>query len=226
MDNDLIEQIVANVLAELQPKATVRAPTASPSPPVAKADAAVVDLDLPVITAEILAERVRQNQTIRIGRRSILTPSARDWLAARKISCTRISGGHAGSTASSARWHVVVTAVTPAVATLRQSLAGWKTELLGTPKEAAEYGVRVLCTGEADGVLGLCHAAESVACLANRNPKVRAAVLASPGDLQELVAQLSPNLLVVNPRGKSFVDLRNLLRSVGGLGKPKDLPLN
>jgi hypothetical protein len=222
VDNNLVEQIVANVLAELQPKVTVRAPT----PPVVQAETAVVDVDLPVITAEILAERLRPGQTVRIGRRSILTPSARDWLAARKISCTRISGVNAASMTAASRWHVVVTAVTPAVATLRQSLAGWKTELLGTPKEAAEYAVRVLCTGEADGVLGLCHAAESVACLANRHPKVRAAVLAAPGDLQELIAQLGPNLLVVNPRGKSFVDLRNLLRSVGGLGKPKEPPLN
>ncbi|MFO0916999.1 MAG: hypothetical protein U0872_01630 [Planctomycetaceae bacterium] len=221
-DNHLIEQIVANVLAELQPAPAVRAAVAPSSPPLPapKSETQVVELDLPVITADLLAERVRPAQSVRIGRRSILTPSARDWLGSRKVSWSRVNGSATSGTALSARWQLILTTVTPAVSSLRQSLIGWKTELLGTPREAADYGIRVICTGEADGVLTVCGAAETVACLANRNPKLRAAVLSSTAELSTLVKQLGPNLLAINPQGKSFVELRNLFRSVAGLGKP------
>ncbi len=222
-DNDLIEQIVANVLAELQPAPAVRAQVSIPpeSSP-AKLDASMIELDLPVITADSLAERLRAGQSVRIGRRSILTPSARDWLASRKISWSRLASGAAAGSKTSARWQLVLTAVTPALATLRPSLSEWKTELLGTAREAADHAIRVISTSESDGVLGLCTSPEAVACLANRNPKLRAAVLNSPAEVPGLVDQLSPNFLVINPRGKSFVELRNLVRVVETLAKPRD----
>ncbi len=223
-DNNLIEQIVANVLAELQPTPAVRTPVAPASPPLPsrKTETSVVELDLPVITADLLAERVRPAQSVRIGRRSILTPSARDWLGTRKVPWSRLNAGAVAGTTQAVRWQLVLTTVTPVVSTLRQSLSGWKTELLGTPREAADYGIRAICTGEADGVLAVCGAAETVACLANRNPKLRAAVLSTAVELSSLVKQLGPNFLAVNPQGKSFMELRNLLRSVASLGKPME----
>jgi hypothetical protein len=166
-------------------------------------------------------ERVRGSQTVRIGRKSVLTPSARDWLATRKISWARLTGKSAAGSASSAHWQLVLTTMTPALTTLRPSLTSWKSDLLGTPKEAAEYATRAICTGEADGVLGLCGSAETVACLANRNPKLRATALSNSADLPALVDQLGPNFLVVNPRGKSFMELKNLVRAIGSLGKPQ-----
>lgn len=220
--NDLIEQIVANVLAELQPPPPVRAPVASssplPTPP--KVITSIVEIESPVVTADLLAARVQSGQAVRISPRSILTPSARDWLAQRKITWTRNSGAKSSPSHASARWQLVIASVTPAVATLRNSLAGWKTDLLGTPQEAAEAANRAISTGEADGVLGLCRAAEVVACIANRNPKVRAAVLHTIGELGELATHLNPNVLVINPQGKSFIELRNLTRAVGALSTP------
>lgn len=223
VDNDLIEQIVANVLAELQPAPTVRAPVVpAAAPPVEKTESSILDFDLPVITAEQLEERVQKGQTVRIDRRAILTPSARDWLASRKISWSRRNSGAGSSTSSAAHWRLVLTTVTPAVSTLRQSLTGWKIDLLGTAQEAADHAIRSICTGETDGMLGICGAAETVACLTNRNPKLRAAVLACAADLPGLVEQFSPNFLVINPRGKSFVELRNLVRAVESSKKPRD----
>ncbi len=223
-DNDLIEQIVANVLAELQPVPVpaVRAPVVTPPFTPVKAESVGVDLDLPVITADVLAEKLRPGQTLRIGRRSVLTPSARDWLASRKISWARLTA-HASATAGgTSRWQLVLTNVTPVVATLRTSLTNWKTELLGTPQEAADFATRAICTGEADGVVGLCGSAATVACLANRNPKVRAAVVSAASELPVLVDQLSPNFLVVNPHNRSLMELKNLLRAVSALQKPRE----
>lgn len=223
-ESDLIEQIVANVLAELQPPPA--SPVRAPSPPtivspVVKSSPLVIDLDVPVVTANLLAERLRGSQAVRIGRRSVITPSARDWLASKKISWTRGTGNASTEPSATARWQLVLTTVTPAITTLRPTLTGWKSELLGTPKEAADHSLRVICTGEADGVLGLCGSAETVACLANRNPKIRAAVLNTALELPALVEHLGPNLLVINPRGKSFVELRNLVRAVETLAKPQ-----
>lgn len=221
-DNDLIEQIVANVLAELQPQPTVRAEVVFPTvAKLSKIESTSVDFDQPVITADLLAERVRSGQIVRISQRSILTPSARDWLAQRKINWSRTNSATVTHSGETAKWQMVITSVTPAVSTLRTTLTSWKSELLGTPTEAADMAVRSICAGEADGVLGLCGAAETVACLANRNPKLRAAVLHSAVDLSELVAQFDPNFVVVNPKGKSFVELRNLVRAVSALQKPR-----
>lgn len=220
-DNDLIEQIVANVLAELQPAAAkVRAPVEQ-SLASSQPSSHAIELDAAVITADVLEERVRKGQSLRIGNRAILTPSARDWLAQRKIAWTRSSGASTAQAHSAARWQLIITTATPAVGNLRQELAGWKTDLLGTPQEAAEQATRAICTGESDGVLALCRAADVVACLANRNPKVRAAVLRSTADLSDLASQLDPNLLVVNPQQKSFVELRNIVRAIGALAKPR-----
>lgn len=223
-DNDLVEQIVANVLAELRPQPTVRAESVSlapPSPPP-KVESTSAIFDQPVITAELLNEYVRGGQVVRIGPRSILTPSARDWLSQRKIDWSRINSATVANPGTAARWQLVITSVTPAVSTLRPTLSAWKSELLGTPEEAADLAVRSICTGDADGVLGFCNSAATVACLANRNPRVRAAVLHSTEELSELTARLDPNLLVVNPQRKSFVELRNLVRAVGALQKPRD----
>lgn len=220
VNHDIVEQIVANVLAELQPAKTVRTPletaVAKTTPPAQS----VMELNTAVITADLLAEQIRPGQAVRIGRKSILTPSARDWLASRKIAWSRTSDST--TTASSARWQLVLTSVTPAVSTLRQSLTGWKSELLGTPAEAAEHAARVISASEFDGVLALCQSAEVVACLANRHAKIRAAVLGSTTELHELATQMSPNMLVVNPRGKSFIELRNFVRAVGTLSKPNE----
>jgi hypothetical protein len=217
VDNDLIEQIVANVLAELQPAPHDSAPKSTT--PISPRMSEVIELDLPVITAEVLSDAVRQGQAVRIGRRSILTPSARDWLGSRKLGYSRMNGSSVHAT--SARWQIVMTTVTQAVAALRPVLAGCRTELLGTAREAAEFATRAICSGEADGVFGLCGSAEAVACLANRNAKVRAATWNSPAELNGLMATLGPNLLVMNPQRKSFVELRNAIRAVQQLGRPQ-----
>jgi len=214
MDQTLIEQIVANVLAQLQPAAASRAEGMASL-------ATEVQLDHPIITADVLEDRVRNGQLVQIGAKSILTPSARDWLRENNIRWQRAGRTSANAVAASRRILLIGT-VTPAVRNLREALTGWKQELLGRPAELAEAAVRAIASGDAELVVAVSEAADVVACRANRNDRVRAAVVTSVEHLHLLAEHLGPNVLVINPRGRSFVELRNLLRALAALPAPKN----
>lgn len=222
-DQAFIEQIVASVLAQLQPPAAPRSttPTASAAPPSAPG-AGPIELLAAVLTAEQLAERVRPGQAVRIGARTLLTPTARDWLKTHKVSWSRLSPN---AVVSGGNWQLLASTVTPAVRTLqdavRRESPGWKQSLVGSATEAADAAVRAVTTAEVHGVLVITSQPEAVACLANRSPKIRAAVVTSADQLRLLAASLGPNVLAANPAGRSFIDLRNLVRGCAALGRPQ-----
>jgi hypothetical protein len=217
MDQAIIEQIVANVLQELQPAPTPRAEAAAPS-------LAAVHFDAPIITAALLEERVRGGQSVRIGARSILTPTARDWLKTQNVSWQRASRNGSTGVAKSRR-RLLASTVSPAVRTLCESLPrdlpGWKPEVTGGAAETAEAAVRAINAAECDLVVVISDAADVVACRANRSPRVRAAVVATTEHLRLLVEHLGPNVLAINPHGRSFIELRNLVRSCAALPAPR-----
>ena len=234
MDQALIDQIVSNVLAQLQPapvRPVVEAPVAE-APLFSKLPAATVaapkpqpiaiELTAPVITAELLAATVRAGQPLKIARRSVLTPSARDWLNTRKISWTQFektSGVSEPRTTSGARWQLIVQTVTPNVRALQESMKrqpeGWAMDLVGQPLEAAAQAVRAIGTAEYDGIAVISEYAEIIACRGNRNDRVRAAVITDRNQLELTSKHLGVNLVCINPKGKTFIELRNLLRDCG-----------
>lgn len=223
MDQALIEQIVSNVLAQLQP-APPRPVIEAPKPPVVTPP--VIELSAPIITADLLAESVRGASPLKIGRKSILTPSARDWLNSKKISWSRgdtgteKSAGGAASTAG-AKWQVIVHTVTPNVRTLydgfkRQS-EGWKVELVGQAVEAATLAASAISTADRDGVVVVSEYAEIIACRTNRNSRVRAAVISDRKQLDLTRQHMGVNLVCINPTGRTFIELRNLLRDCAAM---------
>jgi len=234
-----IEQIVANVLAQLQTAAPRPVSTPSlamsasagsaqsaPSPGTsrpavdiaASASPAVLELTQPVITAETLASQVRPGVSLKISRRSVLTPSARDWLNSKKISWSRLPRSAASMTErrSAGRWQLLVQSAPPQVRTLLENLKrhpeGWSVELVGTASETVSLVTRALCTAESDGVVVISESAERIACLANRNTQVRAAVISDRRHLERVHEQLGVNLVCLDPLGRTFIELRNLLR--------------
>ena len=224
MDQALIEQIVSNVLAQLQP-APARSVIEEPKP---QPKVAVIELSSPIITADLLAESVREGMPLRIGRKSILTPSACDWLNSKKINWTR--GGFAADkpavanespTKSGHRWQLIVHTVTPTVQTLydgmkRQS-EGWKIELVGHAVEAATLATSAISTADRDGVTILSEFAEIIACRTNRNDRIRAAVISDRKQLELTRQHLGVNVVCINPNGRTFIELRNLLRDCAGM---------
>jgi hypothetical protein len=246
VNDTLIDDIVKNVLAKLQsassrpvngstaqpvtiPTQSLQKPISSPVPvrtatvastPVESKPTAV-DLISPVITADVLENAVRPGQALRIGRSSILTPSARDWLNAKRISWTRqdksaASGSTASGSTSKFRWQLVLQTVTPSVQALHEGLRrladGWKIELVGQPMEAAALATSLINTADCDGVVVFSEYAEFIACKANRNERVRAAVMHNSKQWELVTRTLGANVVCISPVGRTFVELRNLLR--------------
>lgn len=226
MDQALIERIVSNVLAQLQP-ASVRSAAESPksAPKLTTVEKliaekpAAIELTASVITADLLEATACVGQPLKIGRRSILTPSARDWLRTKRIEWSRIdklTSGGSGTTKGAVRWQLIVQTITPTVKALHDGLKrqpeGWKIELVGQPAEAATLAMSSISKAEHDGVAILSEYAEIIACRANRNERVRAAVISDRRQLELTMQHLGVNLVCINPSGRTFIEMRNLLR--------------
>jgi hypothetical protein len=229
----LVDQIVANVLAQLQP-APPRPVIEQPSPKVQPVPAAprpqATELTAAVITADLLAATVRTGMALQIGRKSIVTPAARDWLHTNKVVWSR-SGSVAPQTlvateptvkvVSVGKWQLVIQTVTANVRALQDAFKrrsdGWDIELVGQPHEAALAAIRSISTAERDGVVVISDFAEVIACRANRNARVRAAVITDRKQLELASQHLGVNLVCVNPQAKTFIELRNLLRDCAAM---------
>ena len=195
-------------------------PSTAASLPVVTAQPNVVELSGPIITADLLEKSLRSGQSLRIGRGAILTPSARDWLHARRTPWTRQDKSGATSSAGRVRWHIILQTVTPTVRSLQDGLRrladGWKIELVGQPLEAAMRAINLVNTAECDGVVIFTEQADLVACQSNRNERVRAAVMQNSKQWEQVMRTLGANVVCISPIGRTFIELRNLLRDCAG----------
>ncbi len=230
-DSALIDRIVSNVLAQLQPSGSSRAITPpaempKPAPTVTVAKPVAIELQDPVITAKLLQDRAATASELRFGPKSLLTPSARDWLHTRKVSWSREAGPAATSASSStAVRRLLISTVTPTVravqGTLSRELPDWGCNLIGKATEVVETATRLLATAEAELVIAFSDRAELIACYANRSAKVRAAVVSSVETLTAIAKSLGANLIVIDPNGRSYIELRNILRACAALSRPQ-----
>lgn len=229
MNSGLIDEIVNSVLAQLRPAPAISsAPVPPPVPAVPVAAPVAVtpavtsaEVIAPVITADLLAKQASGMRELRIGEKSILTPSAVDWLKARRIVWTRGRSRAVLSSAGSspARWCLLQQAVTPVVTGVKDWLLkqcpGWRAELSGAVGEALTQSVSLIAKAEVSGVVILTEVPESVACRANRHESVRAAAVSNRGAWTPIRSQLGPNVVCIRPSGLSFMELRNLLKEIG-----------
>ena len=246
----LIDEIVTSVLAQLQPApvrqishtaktaaagfpatnavarpviAAAMAPVSvapSPVPVPAIASPTFVELMVPIITADVLEKSVRPGQPLRIGRNSILTPSARDWLHSKRTSWTRQDKSNSSGSGPRGKWQIILQTVTPTIRSLQDGIRrladGWKIELVGQPLEAAVLATNLISTAECDGVVIFTEQAELIACKANRHDRVRAAVMQNSKQWEHVMRTLSANVVCISPVGRTFIELRNLLRDCAG----------
>lgn len=172
-----------------------------------------------VITGELL-RRLAVGAVVQISPKALLTPSARDAVASLKLQVVRESA--AGPTTAGRQTSWLVLSAQPGTA-LDSALPGWKTaggrvELrrTATPAETAEQAIGALCRGEAQGVLVLSPEPEWIACLANRNDRVRGASVATAAALSRLSAGLKFNLLAVDGRGLTAADWNAVWPALAG----------
>jgi ribose 5-phosphate isomerase RpiB len=79
----------------------------------------------------------------------------------------------------------------------------------------------MLCRGESAGVVVLADRCHWIACRANRNHYVRAAVVTDARAADQAREELGANLFCVPPTGMAQFALLNLLRSCGKVFAPK-----
>lgn len=204
----LVERIVQEVSAALRQRTTAETGSAEPQ------TAGRPTITSRVVTGDLLEKTVNGARSILIGDRSILTPSARDFLRQQGITWD-IAAKETDTHNVASRWLAVVVQSTPAVATmLEHHAADWKQLRAADTSEAAGAAVSAICRADADGVVVLSQHPEAVACRANRNANVRAAVV---GDILETKAaqqSIGANVLCCDPKQKPFFELRNLLKAM------------
>lgn len=222
---ELVNQVVANVLSTLSRQGQGGQTTGS-VPSVTASDASVV-LSEKVITADLLAKKAKGQSAIGIMAGSILTPSAKDYLREFHVNVHRPTSVGSSRKQQGTPWRAIVlsnsAAVENALTTIEQQTnSRWSQELSSSLEEAVKDAISSLCRADAAGIVLFAEAAEKAACLANRNQKIRAAAIGDVNHLRTVIAQMNPNLICVNPEKKSFIELRNIVKTFVNAGVPTE----
>jgi len=217
----LIEQIVAEVMRRLTPNAAA-APVSSDANN--RESAQLTDA---VITADVVAEKVGNQKNVVVGARAIVTPSARDWLRHNKVELihqpTVASAGASAGAAASAEVKSDKLVITHSAGLTidrvledagRQTNGGWNRKSVDSADEAAKKAIGELRRENSRVIVVLTSEPEVAACLANRNEQVKAAVVADAAAVARVKSGLDGNVFVADPAGRSFFELRNILRRV------------
>lgn len=190
-----------------------------------------------VITANVLIEALNGETQIIVPARAIITPAASDAAKERGIQIIRQSpripsrgsdvetddrvGGttrtHGAQPVGFVPLLIVVTS-TDAVERVRCDLRDrWRYRLVANVDEAASLAISAICRGDASSVVILSEQSYRAACLLNRNDRVWAAPIADAGDMRSVRNMLRANAWCIDPTGKSWFELRNLMRALSDL---------
>ena len=230
-DSLLVDEIVKGVLQQLAggvvspvkqlaTQAQVQTKE-SESAPVGAAKAQV-ELKDKLITAESLAG-LGQAATLIIAEKAIVTPAAWDLARERRLQLVRgcvekpgkASSGRAITASAPLPGLLIVVQHTAAVSKVCEELQGdWKRELLGCPDDAAKLAIAELTRGGTGIVDILAQQSLRSACLANRSDRVKAVSVQSALDIKTARQQLRVNTWCLDPTGKSWFELRNLLKTI------------
>lgn len=205
---DLVQRVVAEVMRRLVTVPVTR---------LEVGQAVTTDLMLldAVITERLLEEKLKGLKRVEVGVKSIVTPAAKDWLRHNQVEW---------------RW-VPVSSQLPKPAANRLLISASKAASSQqvcddvTRTRNGEWRVSVVESGQAvatavkaiadDGiktVVVLADEPDVVACLANRNELVRAAVVASVVDIERVQKSLKPNVLVIAPEKKGAFEILRMVR--------------
>lgn len=172
-----------------------------------------------VITADVLAEKAANQKSVIVGERAIVTPSARDWLRHNKVELIHETTAAAASAEVKSDKLVITHSASQTIDrvledAVRQTSGGWNRKSADSTDEAAKKAIGELRRESSRVIVVLTSEPEVVACLANRNEKVKAAVVADVAGVARVKSGLDGNVFVVDPAGRSFFELRNILRRV------------
>jgi hypothetical protein len=204
---EFIDQIVHNVMREMQTRKTSDAPTALMEPVTNRASAdRTISISSRVLSEKVLVTANAAGRAISLQPGTVITPSGRDYIRKNGVRLTSEVGGTGSASLSGVFVAVGIHATTSAA-----SAAGWKALNATTEFEAADLASQHATTG----IVACCGGEPSVvACLLNRNPAMRAAVITRATNLVTLATVLSPQVVCLDSSGWSFGDVLRLLRSL------------
>ena len=222
LDDSLVDQIVAEVLAQLRQRIQSAPGPAPKRTPESQGNGIVADpiveFSESVITEEILKQQAGLGAAVRIPPGAILTPSAQDYIRIQKLSVRREpSNGRVKGTSGGM---IIAAHLTGIVQSFladvkKHSKPLWNVETEAGTKNVVERTISVICRGESTQVLVLVKNPVQVACLVNRNPSCRAAVVQSGADVRRVRAEFGANVICADLQKPTFIGLRDVFRASG-----------
>ena len=171
-----------------------------------------------IVTADVLREQAKPGSKIVIAKQAILTPAAQDYVRNFRIVLERSEAAPTGSSDEVAHWKIVLSSVAEhtarAIDVVCQQRRTVQRELGGTAAESAAVAVNAITRAEVAGVIVVTAVPQVVACLANRDSAIRAAVVSDIASWQLIQPQMRPNLVCIGPQGRSFMELQNLMNRI------------
>lgn len=198
-----------------------------------------VTLTETVITAELLSRQARGASLVAVPAKAIITPAAKDWLRDHRVTLERsVTGNSPVATGLPARnvsspvntmpakWVLGVVSATASVQTFlgssQTAASVGRIAILGAGAEADEFVSGAIHKAEAHGAILIERSAAKRACLLNRSSAIRAAVVASLADVLMVSQDFSPNVYLIDPTLKTFIELRNLVQAIVRTGVPHE----
>jgi ribose 5-phosphate isomerase RpiB len=172
-----------------------------------------------VVSAEELRRNLNGHRELLVSARAVITPLAAEHLRAGGIRITRESP-EARPTAA-AQWGTTQERPYPCVTSAIQAVEREGIAFASLPARAstapcmwARAVAECVRKGECQGAVLFCDDAGLVCCIANKVPGLRAVAVAGMVEANRATAALGANLIAVAPAGRTFFELRQILRTV------------
>jgi len=179
----------------------------------------------PLVSAEELRRRLNGQEEIVVPARAVITPLAADELRANGVRINRQMIEEQPS--PTGNWGYMQERSDPLVCSAVEALEreGLTLRELGPKKNssACEWAKAVAeCVAgrECDAGIVFCSDAGLVCCVANKHAGVRAIAVASVAQAVRARAALGPNLVAIEMPGRTFFELRQIIRTLCQAARP------
>jgi hypothetical protein len=177
-----------------------------------------------VVSALELGRRLNGHRRLLLPANAVVTPAALDELRSRGVSVERDAApATATATATAAGcWGCGQDRAYAAVQSALQALQrdGFAFTVLPANEAVPAAWARRIAACVADGTCAggvvFCEDPGTVCCVANKVAGLRAVAVATTGQLGRALLALAPNLVAVEMPGRTFFEVRQILRTVGG----------
>lgn len=231
--DSMLEQIVGRVLDQLRSGAPAaragsagqRAASATRTQPSATQSCRLIGER--VVTADLLEQMLNGEQRIAVVPGSVVTPSARDWLRSRGIEwAVESTSRDRSQTQSDSTWTAVFQQSSDSLKQALQDVSttlpvDWQRPEASDAESAARAAVNALTVPNAGGVAVFTAEPAAAACMINRDPRARAAVVQDAMDVKRVKRELGANVFCLAVDGKPFFTLRNMLREICAGERPR-----